>query len=83
MAEKLVILEKRSNVPGVSTENPDHGTKSAFLKNPDAGKLPTFAEIFPKTPFPEIFPEIVRPCANGSCVTVDERGWIPRFEVTL
>ena len=46
MAEKLVILEKRSNVPGVSTENPDHGTKSAFLKNPDAGKLPTFAGDF-------------------------------------
>jgi len=46
MAEKLVILEKRSNVPGVSTENPDHGTKSDFLKNPDAGKLPTFAGDF-------------------------------------
>ncbi len=46
MAEKLVILEKRSNVPGVATESTDHGTKSEFLKNPDAGKLPSFPGDF-------------------------------------
>ena len=49
MAEKpneMVVLERRSNTPGVSPENSDHGTKSEFLKNPDAGKLPTFPGDF-------------------------------------
>ena len=46
MAEKLVVLEKRSSVPGVSPESSDHGTKSEFLKNPDAGKLPSFPGDF-------------------------------------
>ena len=46
MAEKLVVLEKRSNVPGVATESSDHGTKSEFLKNPDSAKLPSFPGDF-------------------------------------
>ena len=44
--KKLVVMEKRSSVPGVSPEVTDHGTKSEFLKNPDAGKLPTFPGDF-------------------------------------
>jgi hypothetical protein len=43
---KLIVSEKRSNAPGVSPEVSDHGSKSDFLKNPDAGKLPTFPGDF-------------------------------------
>ena len=47
MADKeMVVNERRSSIPGVSPEVTNHGTKSEFLKNPDADKLPTFPGDF-------------------------------------
>ena len=44
--DEMVVLERRSNAPGVSPENTDHGTKTDFLKKPEEGKLPTYPGDF-------------------------------------
>ena len=44
--DEMVVLERRSNTPGVSPENTDHGTKTDFLKNPEQGKLPSYPGDF-------------------------------------
>jgi len=36
------VLSRRKQEQGVPTSSQDHGTKSDFLKNPQAGSLPTF-----------------------------------------
>ena len=38
-----VVLERRKQTQGVTTETSDHGTKSKNLANPKQGKIPTFA----------------------------------------
>jgi len=47
MADKeMVTLARQNEGVGVSTETSDHGTKSDFLKTPEAGQLPTFPGDF-------------------------------------
>jgi len=40
------ILERRKTETGINPQSADHGTKSDFLKNPDADKLPSFPGDF-------------------------------------
>ena len=43
---KMVTLSRKNEGVGVSTETSDHGTKSDFLKNPEAGQIPSFPGDF-------------------------------------
>ena len=43
---KMVTLSRKNEGVGVSTETSDHGSKSDFLKNPEAGQIPSFPGDF-------------------------------------
>ena len=39
---EMVVLERRSNTPGVNPKTTDHNQKTPFLKKPIEGQLPTW-----------------------------------------